>query len=209
MSSPVIPFLLILLIPFLLGCGDGGKSSEELAACSVVQDFARAIADQDMDACMDCFFFDPETQNSFEKFLTFMVKGTEFKNKMISTYGEQGWKEFNEAPGFEIKVSWKHPDIGDLRAEIEGDSAKVWKPENIEEVLLLKRVEGEWKIDATASFMGIEESLADMFNRFVEVMEAYMPRIGEPGVTPASLSKAMGNQVGSEMGSSFTENRSP
>lgn len=207
MSSPVIPFLLTLFILFLSGCGDSGKSPEELAF-SVLQDLSQAIADQDLDTCMDCFHFNPETKKFCETFLVFMVKGTEFKNKVISAYGEQGWKEFNEAPGFEISVSLEFPDFREFRIEIEGDSAKVWKPENVEETMLLKRIEGEWKIDADTSFLGAEDSVADVFNRLVDAIKAYMPRIGEPGVTPASLSKAMGNHVGSEIGSSFTENRS-
>jgi hypothetical protein len=123
-----------------------------------------------------------------------------FKKRIIETYGEEGWTEFNDEAdanlSFDVSVTedtWANVEI-----EETGDTAVAGMPGS-EDELRLRRVDGEWRITAGALLnvdanLNMDQSSA-LFENVSKIIAEYFPRIGEPGVTPQTLDQEMGQEI--------------
>jgi|GEM_PF-5457855 len=138
-------------------------------------------------------------QDDLAKSVFHFAKAAEsFKKKMIAAYGEVGWKNFQDADGARVSLSYHDLKVDDLKFETEGDTAKAKGREDDELALCLVRKDGAWQVDLNQSLESQSDDnglsakgLADAFSSMAKTMRSYESKVGE-GTSVDQLDKEMG-----------------
>lgn len=199
-------FPLLLLAPATLLTGCEKSSAELVPAPSSNAALARAldaIDRRDRDAMLTLVSGGPAAQESFSAIIETLKAIEAFKQKFISTYGEDAWTAFqaplppeDKRPDQNVKL----PDIGQIKT-----NASAWEADDTNHGVFNKlpgfpltfiRQNGGWVIDGTKVFPN-EKTRAGFIalqNRMGDFHRKYTKAIGHPGISAEDIDYQMGKE---------------
>ena len=188
-----------------LGCGRSA-SPDEIAIRAVVQKANQALLEGDRAAALSYYAPSPESESFVAAVGGFCGAARRFRGKLVEHHGEKGFDEFNAAPGFKLHFNDAGEDPGDAAVDIDGDQAIVtWRGKARPAQLV--RQQGEWKLSSPSS---TEVALVvEQLGLLAQALEANLDNIGDPAISPASLSRAMGDRIGVQAGQTFADRYTP
>jgi hypothetical protein len=146
----------------------------------------------------------PESsERLFDELIEFQSIGLEFREKLVAAHGYEGLTEFLETEGglvFELAPSVEQfkPDLNKAKIERQNDRATAVLPDR-EHPYELVRHDGRWFVDVQNLTEDMDERDVRRGIRLVEHLAdglyRHMGAIDREGVTPAELSRRVGNEL--------------
>ena len=169
----------------------------------VVREFVVASASVDADRMAACTTGDEIDREHMRAFLAMRNANVAFKEKVLATYGADGWATFNDNEHGFLRATARRDVDAELersegyRIRVTGDSAVCMAPGE-EDGIHLVRNQGRWSV-ALRETMGLPsqkaESEGQLYAALAKLVASKMDRIGADGVTPETLDREMGAAI--------------
>ena len=187
------------LLPVALGClvlSGCGDAEPPQSPADVVRSYLTAFDQRDL-ATLRRLTGGSELADAFHRWHSV---ATDFKRRMISEYGEEGWEDLVDGESFSMSFtspSYVDEDLTSLPEDIRGDTAVVSLPDGRRQSL--KRTDGRWQLDFDKDFnvrsgAAIGAGAITYWRSFTELLESNLPLIGKKGVTPDTLDAKMSKE---------------
>ena len=193
----------LLLASVVAGCSGESSTAGQDTPRAVLKKMQGSMSKWNKKQYMACFT-GPEgylqlVEASFDSARTFC----EFKETLISAYGEEGWEKFENPSEGGMSMGVKLPDskwADTSEIIIEGDTARFDNPMSGAEARMVCKA-GVWKIDAGAFAPEGEaskeklEKRAEFMKNWVKILHDVTAEVGKPGVKVEDLNRMLGERL--------------
>jgi hypothetical protein len=199
MGKPILSSVLLAacLLPGLTGCGGKAKTAAGQATpVAAVRKWATCMLEFDKAGFMESLTGSKTELRAAEAFMDYLCTLKDFKDAVVKSYGERGWRAFEQEGGakLSLNLSDNRQQLDKAQWKVSGDSAEGSLPGE-SKVLHLTRKSGRWCIHAKDILTGGDgdlEKFASTWSRLAALLREKKRRIGQPGVTAESLDKELG-----------------
>ena len=199
-----------VMVSLAIGCGKGGDSSKAGKGGKVtpsavkaqspkeaVLNFAKAFETADKGLLLASVEASPKEQPVIEAMFDMATAMAKFNEKMTKAYGEEAMAKSG------AKVGSKIPKQAEIEKKLKitetGDKA-VANLEGEKDPMQLVKVDGAWKVDATAMLAqdkgaGDLDQMVKMSAAMIKAVDDVSENIGKPGTTAQSVNEEFGKRM--------------